>query len=298
MGQIDPPVILRSLAELVRAHYVFADQAEDLAGRIEECARGEITRPASAEQLAAALTDFLRETTNDLHFKVMARVFTAEERAAAPEDRWRYSMPGPASNFGFRSVEVRDATALLTLTSLDAIKWSGPTAVASLNFARHAERVLIDVRGCQGGDPELIEHIAGYFLGTAPVELSTVHWRDGRTETAYSDPDGAAFQFDPDVGLVVIIGPGTASGGEALADHLQAPGRAVVIGQPSIGAAHRVKEFELGDSLVARIPSGLVVNAFTGTDWEGRGVTPDVAVDPGADVVRAAVAAATARPPS
>jgi C-terminal processing protease CtpA/Prc len=62
----------------------------------------------------------------------------------------------------------------------------------------------------------------------------------------------------------------------------------MVVGQRTIGAAHRIKEFQLVHGLVARIPSGLVVNALTGTDWEGRGVAPDVHVEWGGDVVQAA----------
>ncbi len=154
-----------------------------------------------------------------------------------------------------------------------------------MDFARHARHVLIDVRGCRGGDPELIGLIAGYFLGPSPVELGTVHWRDGTIETLSSDPQGASFHYRPEVGLVVVVGPDTASGGEALADHLQGPGRAVVVGQPTAGGAHRIKEFQMTDQLVARIPSGYVVNAFTGTNWQGRGVSPDVEVEPDDDVL-------------
>ena len=288
--------VVEPLAELIRDHYLFAHRAESLARQVEGWARDLMREPSSAEELADTLTGRLREATGDGHFRVMARVFSPEELAANPEDRWKHSMPGAASNFGFRSIEVTDATALITLDSLDYIGWSRPTAVAAMEFARHAERVIIDVRGCRGGDPELIALIAGYFTGSTPIELGTVHWRDGTIETLFSDPDRASFHFDPDVELVVVIGPGTASGGEALADHLQAPGRALVVGQPSIGAAHRIKEFPLTDDLVARIPSGYVVNAFTGTDWEGTGVSPDVLVEPDTDPI--AVARATAaRPP-
>ena len=35
-----------------------------------------------------------------------------------------------------RSVEVNDGTARLTLDSLDYIKWSGPTAMAAMEFAK------------------------------------------------------------------------------------------------------------------------------------------------------------------
>lgn len=290
--------VVEPLADLIRHHYLFADRAERLARQVEEWASGPIAKLQSVEDEATALTELLREATSDGHFRVMARVFTPEELAAAPEDRWKHSMPGAAANFGFRSVEVIDATAVITLDSLDYIKWSGPTAVAAMEFARHAERVLIDVRGCRGGDPELIALIAGYFLGPSPIELGTVHWRDGTTETLWSNPDRASFQFDPEIALVVVVGPETASGGEALADHLQAPGRALIVGQPTIGAAHRIKEFQLTDDLVARIPSGYVVNAFTGTDWEGTGVTPDVPVEPGIDVINIATKTAAPPPPA
>lgn len=287
--------VVEPLADLIRRHYLFEDRAESLARQVEGWTNDPLWELESADDLATALTDQLREVTSDGHFRVMARVFTPEELAAAPEDRWKHSMPGAAANFGFRSVEVVDATALITLDSLDYIKWSGSTAVAAMEFARHADRVVIDVRGCRGGDPELIALIAGYFLGPSPIELGTVHWRDGTTETLWSDPDRASFHFAPDVTLVVVVGPGTASGGEALADHLQAPGRALVVGQPSIGAAHRIKEFQLTDTLVARIPSGYVVNPFTGTDWEGTGVVPDVLVEPDADVID--IARETTAPP-
>ena len=277
--------VVEALADLIRHHYLFADRAEALAQQVEGWAKGPITELGSAEEVATALTDRLREATSDGHFRIMARVFTPEEAAASPEDRWKHSMPGAASNFGFRSVEATDATALITLDSLDYIKWSRSTAVATMEFARHAQRVVIDLRACRGGEPELIALIAGYFMGPTPIELGTVYWRDGSTETLFSNPDEASLHFDPEVELIIVIGPGTASGGEALADHLQAPGRALVVGQPSIGAAHRIKEFQLTDDLVARIPSGYVVNAFTGTDWEGTGVTPDVLVQPNADPI-------------
>ncbi len=269
------------------------ERAESLALQVEGWTEGPIAALHSAEDLAAASTELLQEATSDGHFRVMARVFTPAELAAPPEDRWKHSMPGAASNFGFRSVEVTDGTAVIVLNSLDYIKWSGATAVAAMEFARHAERVLIDVRGCRGGDPELIALLAGFFMGPSPVELSTVHWRDGAVETLWSDPDQAAFQFDPEVGLVVVVGAGTASGGEALADHLQAPGRALVVGQSTAGGAHRIKEFQLDGGLVARIPSGYVVNAFTGTDWEGQGVAPDVLVELGVDVIDIATKTAT-----
>lgn len=284
MSRTDRSTLAAAMADLIRSHDVFPERGDELAGQVDGWVAASIDA-ATVEAQAAALTDRLREASGDVHYKVMPRTFSAEELASAPQDRWMHSMLGLADNHGFRSIEVHDGIALLTLTSLDPMRWSEPTAQAALGFARVAERLIIDVRTCQGGDPELIGLLAGAVLGDDPVELSSVHWRDGSVEVLSSEPDRAAVRFDAAVPLVVVVGPNTASGGEALADHLQAPGRAIVVGQPTVGAAHRVAEFQLVDELVLRVPNGLVVNAFTGTDWEGDGVSPDVVVEPDDDPI-------------
>ena len=277
------------LAELIREHYFFTEGADRLAAVVESWSLETSESDTAAE--AAELTERLRLESGDLHFKVFPRVFTAEELAAPAKDRWKFSMPGAAQNFGFRSVEVENGIGVLGLSSMDHIRWSGQTARAAMRFIQHSERVIIDVRTCQGGDPELIELIAGYFIGPTPVELSTVHWRDGTIESCITNSAAAEFVFDESVSLMIVIGSQTASAGEALADHLQAAGRATVVGQNSVGAAHRVTEHQLTPQFVARIPSGLVVNAFTGTDWEGTGVAPDLLCPVEADPVLIAKAA-------
>ncbi len=119
---VDQDAVVSSLAALVREHYLFAEDAEQLATRVQSWAAPEIGEDQSAAELAARLTELLHDATDDRHFRVMPRVFTAEERAAAPEDRWKYMMPGVAANFGFRSVEVTKGTALITLDSLEYIE--------------------------------------------------------------------------------------------------------------------------------------------------------------------------------
>ena len=84
--------------------------------------------------------------------------------------------------------------------------------------------------------------------------------------------------------LFIAVGRGTASGGEHLAYDLQALGRAIVIGQPTLGAAHRVAEFDVAGSLLLTVPAGKVINPITGTDWEGCGVVPTVLVADDVDV--------------
>ncbi len=91
--------------------------------------------------------------------------------------------------------------------------------------------LLLDLRGCPGGDLDACLQLADDFLPAgAPIA-----WRD--------DPDGdstllCARQDDPyPYPLAVLIDGETASAAEILAGSLQTHGRATVIGQPSCGKA-------------------------------------------------------------
>ncbi|MGH8881041.1 MAG: S41 family peptidase, partial [Stackebrandtia sp.] len=76
----------------------------------------------------------------------------------------------------------------------------------------------------------------------------------------------------------VLVGGGTFSGGEEFAYNLQALGRATIVGATTLGGAHVFEYFPLSPTMEFIIPFERAVNPVTGTNWEGTGVEPDVAV--------------------
>jgi C-terminal processing protease CtpA/Prc len=51
----------------------------------------------------------------------------------------------------------------------------------------------------------------------------------------------------------------------------------VVVGQQTRGGAHFVKIFQIDPHFAVMVPIGTVKDALTGSNWEGTGITPDVA---------------------
>lgn len=108
--------------------------------------------------------------------------------------------------------------------------------------------------------------------------------------TLYSDPNRQptelySLPFVPterrvDLPVYVLINGRTASAAEFLAYTLQAFDKAIIVGTPSSGAAHRNSYFPLNDQLRVSISTGAPVNPVTGTNWEGTGVLPDIEVAP------------------
>ena len=70
----------------------------------------------------------------------------------------------------------------------------------------------------------------------------------------------------------------TFSGGEDFCYTLQALGRAELIGETTGGGAHPTRGFPISPAVHIGIPFARSINPVTGTNWQGTGVVPDIAV--------------------
>jgi C-terminal processing protease CtpA/Prc len=73
----------------------------------------------------------------------------------------------------------------------------------------------------------------------------------------------------------------TGSAAEALAYIFKLTHRATIVGERTRGMNHFGKFLPLGQNLECFLPMGRTFDPVTGADWEGVGVTPDIAVPPG-----------------
>jgi hypothetical protein len=176
---------------------------------------------------------------------------------------------------GVRAAQrLTDGTFTLTLDTLDPVEFAGPYLDTAFALARGARRLVLDLRGNGGGDPATVALIAEHLLGDDAQALSEVVHRDRRRQWwTRARPTGSALTQD----LAVLVSSRTYSSAEALAYHLQARGRAVIIGETTRGAADHVTPIQLTGQVVGLLPEGTVIDAVTGSNWEGRGVVPDIA---------------------
>lgn len=163
--------------------------------------------------------------------------------------------------------------AVIRIDSLHPAGYALRYVDAAFDLARGARHIVIDLRHNGGGDPATLAAIAGHLLGTA-THLSDVVYRYRRRQ--WWTPELA-----PETTLTapvhVLVSAQTYSSGEALAYHLQAQGRATVVGTATAGAADHVTPIRLAPTVTALVPEAVVVDAVTGTNWEGKGVIPDIA---------------------
>ena len=117
-----------------------------------------------------------------------------------------------------------------------------------------------------------------YLLKEEPTHLNDIFHADtGETRQFWSLPyvPGTRYVDRP---VYVLTSSHTFSGGAELCYNLQALGRAELIGETTGGGAHPTRGYPISRAVHIAIPFARSVNPITGTNWEGTGVVPDVAV--------------------
>ena len=151
-----------------------------------------------------------------------------------------------------------------------------PARVYSAVSRWGADRVtamILDLRGCPGGELVAALELAGDFLPDGSV-LVTATDTDG-DDTVYRARQERPYRFP----LVVLVDRHTASAAEVFAGALQAHGRAVVVGERTYGKGTAQKLLPGGADLRACYATVATLTLPNGEPVEGRGITPDVIPD-------------------
>ena len=117
-----------------------------------------------------------------------------------------------------------------------------------------------------------------YLLTEKPTHLNDIFSTDtGETRQFWALPyvPGTRYTDRP---VYLLTGSHTFSGGEDFCYTLQALGRAELIGAATGGGAHPTRGFPISRAVHIAIPFARSINPLTGTNWEGTGAVPDVAV--------------------
>jgi peptidase S41-like protein len=278
--QLSGRAIVTKAMELLRANYVFPDQAERAAAAIE--ARLEAGEYDGLDEITLTdrVTDHLQEILGDKHLRL--RLGGGPGPRREPEqrpDREKMRKMGRLDNFGIRRVERLDGNiGYLDLRRMPVPANAGPAISAAMELVAGTYALIIDMRHNGGGAPEGVVFWCSYLFDGEPTHLNDIFRADtGETRQFWALPYVPGTRY-PDGPVYVLTSGRTFSGGEDLCYTLQALGRAEVIGETTGGGAHPTRPFQVSPAVHIGIPFARSVNPVTGTNWQGTGVVPDVAV--------------------
>ncbi|HEX5293928.1 MAG TPA: S41 family peptidase [Streptosporangiaceae bacterium] len=287
--QLSGREIVTKAMELLRANYVFPDEAGRAATAIE--ARLEAGEYDDLDEitLTERLTADLQEITGDRHLRVVLgggpgprrqRIGEPEEPKDHEARRLAMRRMEGLDNFGIRQVERLDGNVgYLDVRRVAVPANAGPAIGAAMELVAGTYALIIDLRHNGGGAPEGVVFWCSYLLDERPTHLNDIFHADtGETRQFWALPyvPGTRYLDRP---VFVLTSGRTFSGGEDFAYTLQALGRATVVGETTGGGAHPTRGFPISAAVHIGIPFARSVNPVTGTNWQGTGVVPDVPAD-------------------
>jgi retinol-binding protein 3 len=290
-GDVSEELVTRvvdSVAALAEARYVFPDTGrmvgEHLRKRLHDGAFSGITQRA---QLADRISREMQRVNGDRHLYVTFGAGASSgggPRMVMRRPGSSASETDPAvlaarrANFDFHKVErLAGNVGYLSLGLLSSRGSNEAFEVidAAMAFLGRVDAMVIDLRRTAGGEPRMADYLASYFFERAgqPTLTSYMRAMDRTMERTTVTVGG---RQRPHIPLYLLVGRGTASGGEDFAFILKQAGRASLVGDTTAGAGRLTGLYSVGDGFSVSISGGRTWDPRTGKEWERTGIAPDV----------------------
>ena len=274
--------IVEKLSEALRDQYIFPDVGERAATRISAAlAAGEYDDLADRIAFTQRLSADVRAVAHDKHLNIMVPGVSPPRRGPGPMPRGEAGL--------IRADRLSGGIGYIEVVGFPEPRAFKPVLDRAMSGLKGSRSLIVDVRRNGGGSPETVAYLVSYLVEPGrPINdiVSRVPKTKNFTrESQTSVPTPVSFAKVP---VYVLTSSTTFSGGEEFAYDMQALKRGTIVGEITRGGANPTGPVDLGSGVIAQIPSGRAENPVTKTNWEGRGVQPDLAV-PASDALKVAL---------
>ena len=286
ISRADCEEAIDKICNLLVQEYIFPIKADSCSHFLRvQLKNGKYDNATNSEDLAKLLTIDLKKISRDEHMNVtVKRQNTVEE--ANPESSYYDQISASIDfsnlfrkyNCAFYKVEhLKGNIGYLDLRGFHPVEFARKTAKNAMGFLSGSNAIIIDLRKSLGGDPATVQLLISYFLDSG-IHYASTEWK-GETELDESwtleEIDGTRML---DVPLIILTGEKTRSAAEAFTYILQSQKRAKIIGARTIGAGNIGDVFSIDERFEIFIPYGRPICQITLTNWDSKGVIPDIIV--------------------
>lgn len=278
--------VVSAMADQLEQQYVHPAVGKNVARALRKrLAHGAYDGYDDGDALAKRFSQDLQELAGVGHLKVeYSAEPTPEETAqdsAEEEARWRERLLRRNPNFGFRRVEqLDDNIGVLKLDVFFPTAVAGDTAAAAMRLLNNTRALIIDLRQNGGGDGDMANLLSAYLFDTGGQSLSSIYSRPNdkltQNHIQHYVPGPRYGEGKP---VYILTSHRTFSAAEGFTYDLQALGRVKVIGEATGGGAQPFELSRLDPHFTLWLEKERSINPITGSNWQGRGVQPDVVVN-------------------
>lgn len=286
LGAGSARAVAESAAVVLERHYVDSTVAAGYARTLRTHLAGRrYDTVTTTHALARLITADLNAFHRDGHLQLLP---VRERRAAERPDSATMALRARRWNGGVvKAEQLAGNIGYLKLDGFAHPEDGARPTDAAFAFLQDTDALIIDLRDNTGGEPRMVAHLVTRLLPADRVKLiNTIRKRGDSVPRQYWTVDGLAGPryLKP---VYLLMAARTVSAPEELAYDLRVLQRATIVGERSGGAANPGRMVDLGHGLGIFVSDEQAVNPVTGTNWEGVGIAPDVAV-PASDALATA----------
>lgn len=287
-----------AIVQAVESRYVFPERVPAIRDRLNDglaSGRYDVSDPAA---FAERLSTELRESSQDGHMYLLHSPEQYAATAASEVDPYDnpafqaiWAAAARRSNHGLGEMRILPGNVrYLRITQFHWVRdRTGQAYDDAMRFLREGDAVIIDLRGNGGGDHAAVRYLLSHFIG--PDKLDMTFLASGEEPVQSRTLDHLPAGRLTGKPLYVLTSRQVGSAAEAFAYSVQKFDLGTLVGGTTGGAANNNTFVPIAPGFMLSVSSGRPVHPVTGTNWEGTGVEPDVAVDPAAALETAAALA-------
>jgi hypothetical protein len=275
--------VVAKLSDALHNKYVFPDVGEKAAEKINAAlAAGEYDSLSDPSAFATRLSSDVAAVAHDKHL----RIISMSAPPAGPPPHMPFAEAGVT-----RADKLAGGVGYIEVIGFPPASLFKPTVDKAMSALKGSRALIIDDRRNGGGSADGVAYLVSFLVPpNRPIDISDIVSRVPNTNTFkreefLSKTTPVTFANIP---VYVLTSKNTFSGGEEFAYDVQTHKLGKVIGEVTGGGAHPTGPVDLGHGFVAMMPFARTENPITKTNWEGRGVQPDIAV-PADDALKTAL---------
>lgn len=277
---------VNQIALMLEEKYVLPEigkkYAEQLKSKLKSGEYKKITNP---DLLANKIISDLNEIQQDKHLEIRFNpdyIQRVKNRpSVSQEDQLKEEqekiLREHNRNYGFRELKILPGNIGYIRFDEFPSERAAETIISAFRFLQYTDAIMIDLRFNDGGNPEIVSFIAGYFFtDDYPTEFSSFYHRILDKKITNKTPLYLPGNRLTETDLFILVGPETFSAAEAFAYDFKHLNRAKIVGENTAGGAHVANSFIVNDYFIIQIPFARAISPVTNSNWESVGVEPDI----------------------
>jgi len=287
LTEVQKKQIIDSLTKKLEGFYIKPNNVAEIKKKLNEnFKKGNYTTINTPNDYASKMTSDLIEISKDLHFRVMFDPEWAENYLKKSEKEIEKKIKAlelaqaQKNNFGFKQVKILEGNVgYLEFTYFEDPAIGSETATSVMQFLSNTDALIIDLRNNNGGAMEMAQFISTYLYWNKELPLYKYYTYEKENRKLEREmwllPSVPGKRLN-EADVYILTSNTTFSAAEWMSYSLQNLKRATIIGEKTAGGAHPIDRKVLAHGFSANIPFGEVKDPITKSDFEGKGVMPDV----------------------